>query len=206
MITDLAGAELDETTALQQIVAALDRRFPDHNAPGDRLGRLLEELGELVEVVVWVERIPVNENDNDLMPSLTKELQDVLRTAAGIAHHYGLPITLTELMTTPDDRLLERTHPFVQLVHITKCAGVVAKAVHHLVGMVIKRDKYGPAGDRAWLAAAVHDVLRRVVQLAEHYELRMALCHSIEAQYRSYQREGYITAADETDANNADDV
>jgi NTP pyrophosphatase (non-canonical NTP hydrolase) len=198
MITDRHGVNLDETTALQRIVAALDRRFPDHNTAGDRLGRLLEELGELAAAVI--ERETDDQSSVALTTALTKELHDVLRGAAGIAHHYGLPITLTELMIPPTDDDAEPgadpADPYEQLAHLTRCAGEVATAVHHQIGMGIKRDKHGQHIDHGWLTGAVHDVLRRVVQLAEHYRLREALRESIQVHYRRYQHDGYLTDND----------
>jgi NTP pyrophosphatase (non-canonical NTP hydrolase) len=200
MITDQHGVELDETTALQHLVAVLDRRFPDHNAADDRLGRLLAEVGELAAAVI--ERETDDQQPSHSLITLTKELHDVLRGAVSIAHHYGLPIMLTELMTPPTvgtEPSSDQVDPYVQLAHITRCAGEVAAAVHHQIGMGIKRDKHEQDVNPAWLTGAVHDVLRRVVQLAEHYHMLDALRASIEVHYRRYQYNGYMTNHDQTD-------
>ncbi len=53
----------------------------------------------------------------------------------------------------------------------------------------------------AWLTGAVHDVLRRVVQLAEHYHLHDALRVSIETHYRRYQHDGYMANHDQANGS-----
>src|SRR6266516_2814945 len=47
MITDNLGNKIDDSVALHRLVVARDLRFPDHSSPGDRLGRLLAEIGDL---------------------------------------------------------------------------------------------------------------------------------------------------------------
>jgi NTP pyrophosphatase (non-canonical NTP hydrolase) len=82
----------DTFTALADLVAALDRRFPDHNGPFQRVSRLAEESGELAAAVNHAEGMGVKRDkhgDADLN-NLVKEVEDVLRAALGIAHHYGV--------------------------------------------------------------------------------------------------------------------
>lgn len=179
MITDRHGNHVDEATALHRIVAALDLRFPDHNALGDRLGRLLEEIGELAEVILAIE------SERRFSPS-AKELQDVLRSAGGIAHHYQLPVRL------PDTSIYRRdANPYVLLTQLTQAAGALAQVVHHTVGMGMKFDKHGPP-DTARLAGAVDVVIIRTLILTDHYQQRDALRASIETYYRNYQRDGFL--------------
>ncbi|GAA0956050.1 hypothetical protein [Virgisporangium aurantiacum] len=82
----------DTFTHLVELVAALDRRFPSHNGPFERVSRLAEEAGELAAAVNHAEGMGVK-NDKHGTPDLTnlvKEVEDVLRSAIGIAHHYGV--------------------------------------------------------------------------------------------------------------------
>ena len=82
----------DTFTQLAELVAALDRRFPAHNGPFERASRLAEESGELAAAVNHAERMGVKHDkhgDPDLN-NLVKEVEDVLRSALGIAHHYGV--------------------------------------------------------------------------------------------------------------------
>lgn len=187
-IIDSAGLPLDESTALARIVAALDHRFPDHNTPADRLGRLLEELGELAEVVASVEHDTTIGPGHTEFMRLTKELEDVLRAASGVARHYDVPVQLGEAAGP----LVPPVKPLLVLAEIAAAAGQLAKCVHHAVGMGIKKDKYGEA-DPNGMATAITDTIDRTLVLTAHYQLRKALRSSIETHYRRYQHEGWIT-------------
>lgn len=82
----------DTFTQLAEIVAALDQRFPDHNGPFERVSRLAEEAGELAAAVNHAEGMGVKHDKHGPpdLDNLVKEVQDVLRCALGIAHHYGV--------------------------------------------------------------------------------------------------------------------
>ena len=82
----------DTFTDLVELVAGLDRRFPEHNGPFERISRLAEETGELASAVNHLEGMGIKREkhgspDTD---NLVKEIHDVLRAAIGIAHHYGV--------------------------------------------------------------------------------------------------------------------
>lgn len=84
------STEPDTFTALVELVAALDARFPDHNGPFHRVARLCEEAGELAGAVNHLEGMGIK-NDKHGPPDtehLVKEIGDVLRAAVGIAVHY----------------------------------------------------------------------------------------------------------------------
>ena len=84
--------------ALKQVVAALDRRFPDGSLIFQRVSRLAEECGELASAVNHREGMGVKQRKYGVPDDqeLVKELQDVLRTVLGIAKHYGLEDALEE--------------------------------------------------------------------------------------------------------------
>lgn len=188
MITDRRGIPIDDATALHRIVAALDRRFPDHNTPGDRLGRLLEEIGELSEAILAIEQEPsLPSADADPRATATKELQDILRAVGGIAHHYQLPAPpLPDISGYP-----QPDSPYVLLALLVQAGGTLAEAVHHVAGMGMKREKHGePTVDR--LARVVNLVVTRTLGIADYYQLRDALRESIQTYYRNYQRDGYL--------------
>lgn len=188
MITDRDGNTIDVDTALRHIVVALDLRFPDHNAIGDRLGRLLEELGELAEAIYLAERLPEMG-----YTAVTKELQDCLRAVGGIAHHHQLEMRLPD---PPPERSPDAP---VLLLLATHAAGVLAKTAHHAQGMGIKTQKYGPL-DTDTLMAAVEGTLERIIMIADHYNLGDALRGSIEQTYRDYQRHGHLPVHEVPDA------
>lgn len=86
-------AEPSDTFAqLAALVAALDRRFPSHNGPFERISRLAEESGELAAAVNHAEGMGVKHDKHGPpdLANLVKEVEDVLRSAVGIAHHYGV--------------------------------------------------------------------------------------------------------------------
>jgi NTP pyrophosphatase (non-canonical NTP hydrolase) len=86
-------AEPSDTFAqLAELVAALDRRFPSHNGPFERVSRLAEESGELAAAVNHAEGMGVKHAKHGPpdLAKLVKEVEDVLRSAVGIAHHYGV--------------------------------------------------------------------------------------------------------------------
>lgn len=77
---------------LKEIIAHLDKRFPDGNGIFQRVSRLAEETGELAQAVNHHEGMGIKsdkygEPDTE---KLVKEIQDVMRAAMGIARHYGL--------------------------------------------------------------------------------------------------------------------
>jgi NTP pyrophosphatase (non-canonical NTP hydrolase) len=187
VITDRRGNQIDDATALHRIVAALDLRFPDHNTPGDRLGRLLEEIGELSEAVLAIEKEPALPSaDSDPRATATKEVQDILRAVGGVAHHYQLPTHLPDTSGYP-----QPGNPYVLLALLVQGSGTLAEAVHHMAGMGMKRDKHGePTVER--LTRAVDMVIVRTLVIADHYELREALRESIQTYYRNYQRDGFL--------------
>lgn len=191
MITDQHGQHVSYTTAMRRLVAALDRRFPNHNTPGDRLGRLLEEIGELAEEVLAIQQPTHDAPRRDWVPPTTKELQDVLRAAAGVAHHYDLPIDLVDLADEQAGPSYQGD-PYLLLAQLVRSGGTLAKAVHHAAGMGIKREKYGPVNFTR-LAASVNDVLACTIRIADYYDLRQHLRSGIEDHYRRYQRDGFLT-------------
>jgi NTP pyrophosphatase (non-canonical NTP hydrolase) len=80
----------DTFRQLAELVAALDRRFPGHNGPFERVSRLAEESGELAAAVNHAEGMGVkaDKHGHPDLANLVKEIEDVLRSALGIAHHY----------------------------------------------------------------------------------------------------------------------
>lgn len=82
----------DTFTQLTELVEALDRRFPDHNQPAQRVSRLAEETGELAGAVNHAEGMGIKKQKHGApnMNNLVKEVEDVLRGALGIALHYGV--------------------------------------------------------------------------------------------------------------------
>jgi hypothetical protein len=82
----------DTFAQLVATVHALTVRFPDHNGPFERLARLLEEAGELAQQVNHAEGtgVKVAKHGPFDPAKMVKEIEDVLRTALGIAVHYDL--------------------------------------------------------------------------------------------------------------------
>lgn len=83
-------------------MVALDKRFPDGNTIFQRVSRLAEETGELASAVNHLEGMGIKrEKYGEPEPvHLAKEIQDVLRTALGIAHHYGIEAELEQCIHT----------------------------------------------------------------------------------------------------------
>ena len=178
MITDLDGQAVDvATTALHRLVVALDLRFPAHNSAAERLGRLLEEIGELAEALADPQQGTAAHR-----AAVAKELQDVLRAIVGIAHHYGVRGAMPNTVPTPVEE------PFTLLAGLVGAAGAVAAAVHHLIGMGLKREKHGePALQN--LEVAVARVIDAVLRNATHHGHLDTLHASLQASYRAYQRQ-----------------
>ena len=98
---------MDSYKELSEIVVLLDKRFPDGNDILQRVSRLAEETGELAQAVnhaegTGIKREKYGEVD---MRHLAKEVQDVLRAALGIAHHYGIEKELEESIHEAHERL-----------------------------------------------------------------------------------------------------
>lgn len=83
---------------LQEIVAHLDRRFPNGNEAFQRVSRLAEETGELAQMVNHIEGMGIKYEKHGApdKKKLAKEIQDVMRAALGIARHYQIEDLLEE--------------------------------------------------------------------------------------------------------------
>lgn len=101
--------EDDLYRTLFQVVALLDKKFPDGNDIFQRVSRLAEETGELAQVVnhwegTGIKRQKYGEPD---VAHLAKEVQDVMRAAIGIARHYGIEKELEDSIRSAHRRLLD---------------------------------------------------------------------------------------------------
>lgn len=105
-----SGALVDDLYAtLFQVVALLDKKFPNGNEIFQRVSRLAEETGELAQAVnhmedTGIKRQKYGEPDRE---HLAKEVQDVMRAAIGIARHYGLEKELEHSIRSSHRRLLD---------------------------------------------------------------------------------------------------
>jgi NTP pyrophosphatase (non-canonical NTP hydrolase) len=92
---------------LYAITRGLDRRFPDGNDPFQMMTRLLEESGELAQMVnhfegKGVKREKYGEPDK---VKLAKEVMDLLRCALQVAVHYGIERELEERINTSYEKM-----------------------------------------------------------------------------------------------------
>lgn len=137
-------------TALQDVVRALELRFPDHNGPFDYGTRLAEEMGELIEVMYEVRSGVSSAEQAD---HLVKEMQDVVRIAYGIAGLYDLMSALPqdlEAFATGDDP--KDGTAYMMLIGVR--GGELASAVNHAEGMGVKKEKHGDDATLRVLEAA----------------------------------------------------
>lgn len=83
---------------LQEIVAHLDRRFPNGKEVFQRVSRLAEETGELAQMVNHMEGMGIKHEKYGApdKKKLAKEIQDVMRAVLGIAKHYQIEDLLEE--------------------------------------------------------------------------------------------------------------
>lgn len=140
----------DTMMALQDVVRALELRFPDHNGPFDYGTRLAEEMGELIEVMYEVRTGVTSGEQAD---HLVKEMQDVVRIAYGIAGLYGLAESLPqslEAFTVEGDP--KDVTAYMMLVGVR--GGELASAVNHAEGMGVKKEKHGDNATQRVLEAA----------------------------------------------------
>lgn len=93
---------------LHEIVAWLDRRFPDGKDIFQRVSRLAEETGELAQAVNHREGtgIKLEKYGEPKTEDLVKEIQDVMRAAMGIAQHYGVEKELEQSIHEAYERSL----------------------------------------------------------------------------------------------------
>ena len=136
--------------ALQDVVGALELRFPDHNGPFDYGTRLAEEMGELIEIVYEVRSGVSSAEQAD---HLVKEMQDVVRIAYGIAGLYGLAESLPqslEAFTVEGDP--KDAAAYMMLIGVR--GGELASAVNHAEGMGVKKEKHGDDATLRVLEAA----------------------------------------------------
>ena len=94
---------------LFQVVALLDKKFPDGKDIFQRVSRLAEETGELAQAVNHMEETGIKRQkygEPDI-EHLAKEVQDVMRAAIGIARHYGIEKELEHSIRSSHRRLLD---------------------------------------------------------------------------------------------------
>jgi hypothetical protein len=184
VITDNQGARVDDVVAVYRLVVARDLRFPD-DTPGDRLGRLLAEVGELADTILTIEQgtpFPLA-NPGDV---LAEALVDVMCGAGCIAHHYQLAVRLP-----PTQGYVRANNSYVLLGLLTQAGGALAQIV--VDQMLVRPNKSAEAGHGSdELALAVDLVLLRTLVLAEHYGLRHELRCVIQNSYRTHQDDGFL--------------
>ncbi len=96
---------------IRRINAGLMARFPGGDDPYQMATRLLEEAGELAAQINHFESSGVKRakhGEPDPM-KLAKEVQDVIRCALQIAHHYGIEAELAASVDRSYRQLLEDT-------------------------------------------------------------------------------------------------
>lgn len=184
VITDNHGVRVDDAVAVHRLVVARDLRFPD-DAPGDRLGRLFAEVGELADAILTIEQgtpFPLA-NPGGV---LAEAMFDVMRAAGCIAHHYQLAVGL------PDSKgYLRANNSYVLLGLLIQAGGALVQIV--VDQMMVRPNmsaEAGPASDE--LARAVDLVIIRTLVLAEHYGLRHELRSVIQNSYRTHQDDGFL--------------
>ena len=81
---------------LYAITLGLNRRFPDENDPFQMMTRLLEEDGELAQMVNHFEGTGIKQEKYGLpdKTKLAKEVMDLLRCTLQIAIYYGVEAEL----------------------------------------------------------------------------------------------------------------
>ena len=175
---------------LSAIVAAAERRFPDHNGPFEYGTRLAEEVGELIEVLYWAKD---GIRDDVQKDHLIKEQQDVLRVVLGILGLYGqsnaFPATLDELL----DGGVDPKNLIEYIVRVGVEGGELANAVNHAEGMGVKKDKHGDDAQCRVLEQA-KSLAQVVAWTVRYFKVEHALGEQVAASYRDYREKGYIEA------------
>lgn len=189
MVTIEEGIQIESISALQSIVKALERRFPNHNGPFEYCTRMAEETGELVEVTLEVMTDTIE--DEKQKAHLIKEQQDVLRVILGIIGIYDLgksfPQSFEELHKGAVAKDLNDA-----LLQLTISVGELASAVNHAEGMGVKADKHGDGAQEKVLERAKL-VAQLVVWMIRHFNVENDLENQIAASYRDYKNQGFIT-------------
>lgn len=92
---------------LYAITRGLNRRFPDGNDPFQIMTRLLEESGELAQMVNHFEGKGVKREKHGEPDKvrLAKEVMDLLRCALQVAIHYGIERELEERINASHEKM-----------------------------------------------------------------------------------------------------
>lgn len=96
---------------LIEIVNHLDERFPNGCEIFQRVSRLAEETGELAQAVNHVEGMGIKHEKYGApdKEKLVKEIQDVMRSALGIAKYYGLEVEVEQSIHDAHARYLRKS-------------------------------------------------------------------------------------------------
>ena len=90
-----------------------------------------------------------------------------------------------------NNRFQDGDDPFYIVTRLAEECGEVASQVNHFERKGVKAQKLG-APDRDAFAKELQDVMRAVLQLAIHYDMRSELTASVEKSYREIVIEGRI--------------
>jgi len=187
VITDCQGNEVDETVALNRVVAALDLRLHNETSSQGKLNRLLEEIGGLAACIVVLEDdVLWTSADDRPTPLSANDLRDVLCAIGRVAHHHEVRLRLPDA----DDHQGART-PYVLLALLTQAGGALAEAVR-LVIAARKKDEGNRALTFDRLVWAVDNAAARMLALAGHYGLCEELRLSVQTAYQEHQRAGFL--------------
>ena len=174
-------------TMLEEVVKALERRFPDHNRPFEYGTRLAEEVGELIEVIYEIKDGLVSESQKD---HLTKELQDVLRIAYGIAGLYDLTNKLPRTLADFSDKQNPNdTNEYIAQIAIG--AGELANAINHAEGMGVKKEKHGDESAGRVFEKS-YELIQVIVWAVRFFECEDMLLDQIADSYGDYKAKGFI--------------
>ena len=88
-------------------------------------------------------------------------------------------------------RFPDGSDPFMIVTRLAEECGEVAAKVNHFENRGVKAQKLGPP-DRTEFAKELQDVLRAVLNLAQHYGLQAELEQSVDEFYRRVVDEGLV--------------
>jgi NTP pyrophosphatase (non-canonical NTP hydrolase) len=187
MITTNDGVQLGTLAALQQIVQALELRFPDHNGPFEYGTRLAEEAGELIEITNEIKAGSLNPAQKQ---HLLKEMQDVLRVTYGIAKLYNLtkrlPTSLNEFDAANNPKNLVS-----YIIQTGVRSGQLASAINHAEGMGVKKEKHGDDSTKR-VYERVYALIQLIAWMVVYFKAEAEFDAQVAVAYADYKEKGFI--------------
>lgn len=175
-----------QLTLLKLIVAALERRSPNHNGPFEYGTRLAEETGELIEALYEMKKGSNKSRESQVV----REIFDTLRVTLGIAKAFGIEEKISDVaLLRPKKQRPANLFGYVAQVGVA-CSGL-ANAINYAKGVGVKREKKYSSPPMSNLQQRVQSMVLLMAELVDFLGVNAEFDRQVTEAFQRYADRGY---------------